>query len=87
MTMTDFYTKCEILKDFTVRYEEEYQEFIEFNDIGFPLAYFNVERLALPSVDGMRFIEETWDLLLAEMDVDDTGFEDLDDLINNIPHQ
>jgi hypothetical protein len=85
--MTDFYTKCEILKDFTVRYEEEYQEFIEFNDIGFPLAYFNVERLALPSVDGMRFIEETWDLLLAEMDVDDTGFEDLDDLINNIPHQ
>jgi Ca2+-binding EF-hand superfamily protein len=43
--------------------------------------------LALPSVDGERFVDETWELLLAEMDVDDTGFEDLDHLIESIPHQ
>jgi hypothetical protein len=85
--MTDFYYKCRILSEFAVRYEEEYQEFIEFNDIGFPLAYFHNEELAMAKVDGMKYVEETWALLLAEMDVDDTGFEDLDDLINSIPHQ
>jgi hypothetical protein len=87
MTMTDFYTRCEILRDLTIRYAEEYKDFIEFNDLGFPLAYLNAERLALPSVDGERFVDETWELLLAEMDVDDTGFEDLDHLIESIPHQ
>jgi|LakMenE01Jun11ns_1017448.scaffolds.fasta_scaffold7174858_1 hypothetical protein len=85
--MTDFYLKCDILKDFAVRYEEEYKEFIEFNDIGFPIAYFHSEGLVMAKVDGQRYVEETWELLLAEMDVDDTGFEDLDHLIESIPHQ
>jgi hypothetical protein len=66
------------------REEEEYKDFISFNDIGFPLAYFNAEYLALPSVDGMRFIEETWDLLLAELDLDDTGFDGFEHLFSSI---
>jgi hypothetical protein len=41
----------------------------------------------MAKVDGQRYVEETWELLLAEMDVDDTGFEDLDHLIESIPHQ
>lgn len=82
--MTDFYIKCQILSEFALKYEEEYKEFIEFNDIGFPLAYFHNEGLALVKVDGERFVEETWDLLLAELDIEDTGFEDLDHLINTI---
>jgi len=81
--MTDFYIKCDILRDFIVRYEQEYKEFIEFNDIGFPLAYLHAEGLALASVDGQRFVEETWDLLLAELNLDDTGFEDLDHLLSS----
>ena len=81
--MTDFYIKCDILRDFVVRYEQEYKEFIEFNDIGFPLAYFHAEGLALASVDGQRYVEETWDLLLAELNLDDTGFEDLDHLLSS----
>jgi hypothetical protein len=87
MPVTDFWERCQILSEFKIRYKEEYKEFIEFNDIGFPLAYLNAEHLALPSVDGMRYVDETWVLLLAEMDVDDTGFEDLDHLIESIPHQ
>jgi hypothetical protein len=63
---------------------EEFKDFMEFNDLGFPLAYFNVEGLALPSVDGVRFVEETWDLLLAELNLSDTGFEDLDHLFSSV---
>jgi hypothetical protein len=63
---------------------EEFKDFMEFNDLGFPLAYFNSEGLALPSVDGVRFVEETWDLLLAELNLSDTGFEDLDHLLSSV---
>lgn len=79
--MTDFYIKCQILGDLYENYEEDFKDFIEFNDLGFPLAYLNAQGLALPSSDGMRFVEETWDLLLADLNVEDTGFEDLSHLM------
>ena len=81
--MTDFYIKCEILGDLYQNYKEDFKEFVEFNDLGFPLAYFNSQGLALPSVDGVRFIEETWDLLLTELNVEDEGFEDLSHLLTS----
>jgi hypothetical protein len=81
--MTDFYTKCQILGQIYRDDIEEFKEFMEFNDLGFPLAYFNAEHLALPSVDGMRFVEETWELLLAELNLSDTGFEDLEHLLSS----
>lgn len=81
--MTDFYIKCEILGELYQNYKEDFKDFIEFNDLGFPLAYFNAQGLALPSVDGVRFIEETWDLLLTELNVEDEGFEDLPHLLES----
>ena len=82
--MTDFYIKCQILGHMYRDNMEEFKDFMEFNDLGFPLAYFNAEGLALPSVDGVRFVEETWDLLLAELNLSDTGFEDLDHLLSSV---
>lgn len=81
--MTDFFIKCQILGDLYENYEEDFKDFIEFNDLGFPLAYLNAQGLALPSSDGMRFVEETWDLLLAELNVEDEGFEDLPHLLES----
>ena len=82
--MTDFYTKCQILGQIYRDDIEEFKDFMEFNDLGFPLAYFNAEHLALPSVDGMRFVEETWELLLTELNLSDTGFDDLDHLLSSV---
>jgi hypothetical protein len=82
--MTDFYIKCQILGQIYRDDLEEFKDFMEFNDLGFPIAYLNVEGLALPSVDGVRFVEETWDLLLAELNLSDTGFEDLDHLLSSV---
>jgi hypothetical protein len=81
--MTDFFIKCQILGQIYRDHREEYKDFIEFNDLGFPLAFFNAEGLALPSSDGMRYVEETWDLLLAELNLDDTGFDDLEHLFSS----
>jgi hypothetical protein len=60
---------------------EDFKDFMEFNDLGFPIAYLQFEGLAVAQTDGMRYVEETWELLLAELNLKDTGFEDLEHLL------
>lgn len=80
--MTDFTKMCEILGELYANYkeDEDLKDFIEFNDLGLPLAYFVSEDLCQVSDDGARYITETWQLFLASMDIEDTGWESLDEL-------
>ena len=80
--MTDFTNMCEILGSLYANYkeDEDLKDFIEFNDLGLPLAYFVNEGLAEVSDDGARYITETWQLFLASMDIQDTGWDSLDQI-------
>ena len=80
---TTFLNKVEILGKFWNAYEndEEYEGFCEYNDIGLPLAYAASEGLCSITTDGEVFIEETWELFLEFLDIEDKGFETLSDLI------
>ena len=80
--MTDFTKICEILGSLYANYkeDEDLKDFIEFNDLGLPLAYFVSEGLAEVSDDGARYITETWQLFLASMDIQDTGWDSLDQI-------
>ena len=64
------------------RDDEEFKDFIEYNDLGLPLAYGVANNLieSLTST-GETMVEETWDLFLAGLGIEDTGFEYLDDLL------
>jgi hypothetical protein len=81
--MTDFSSVCEILSELYANYkdEEDFQDFIGFNDIGLPLAYFQHENLASITPDGKRFIVDTWEVLLVSLGLNDEGFESLDELL------
>jgi hypothetical protein len=81
--MTDFSSICNILGSLYANYSEdkEFKDFIEFNDLGLPLAYLTKENLCEPSDDGIRYVTETWELFLAGLKVKDEGFEDLDQLL------
>lgn len=81
--MTDFSNVCDILGELYSTYQDEpdFKDFIEFNDLGLPLAYFAKDNLSVPSDDGVRYIMETWQLFLKSLDVEDTGFETLTDLL------
>jgi hypothetical protein len=81
--MTDFSSICDILGDLYSNYKEDknFGDFIEFNDLGLPLAYLTSENLCQPSDDGIRYVTETWELFLAGLKVKDEGFEDLDQLL------
>jgi hypothetical protein len=80
--MTNFTNKCEILGQFYSQYRDEsnFADFMEFNDLGLPLAYFVSEELVEVSDDGARYINETWELFIASLEINDTGFTNLEDV-------
>lgn len=80
--VTDFENQAGILAKLYINYkeDEEFEDFIEYNDVGLPLAYLMSEGLSVPTDDGVRYIQETWELFLAGLDIEDTGFETLEDV-------
>ena len=84
--MTDFTKVCEILGVLYANYkeDEEFKDFIDFNDLGLPLAYFASERLCEVSDDGARYIMETWILFLKGLGLEDTGvWDNLEDVFES----
>lgn len=65
------------------RYDEEFADFIEYNDLGLPLAYAISEGIVKITDQAQSFIEETFSLLLAGVGVEDTGFETLDEVLSS----
>lgn len=86
---TDFSKKLDILGKFYENYrdDEELSDFIEFNDLGLPLAFLASEGLCQITDEGKRYILETWDLFLASLEVEDTGFESLEELFNKVDNK
>jgi hypothetical protein len=84
-TPTTYFSKASILADLWLNYrqDEEFQDFIEYNDIGLPLAYCIANDIVKSTDIAERFINETFELFISGLDVEDTGFETLDDILAN----
>jgi hypothetical protein len=68
--VTDFLTQCVILGQLYEGYKEEkdFKAFIEFNDLGLPLAYLTSQGLVVEiSDDGKRYIFETFEMFLESI--------------------
>jgi hypothetical protein len=85
MNETPFETRCEILTDLWLNYksDEDFVDFIQYNDLGLPLAYLLSEGVVDSTELAERFINETFDLLLAGLDIEDEGFENLDEMLGS----
>jgi hypothetical protein len=68
------------------RNDGDFVDFIEYNDLGLPLAYAIAENIVPSSDLAQRFIEETFDLFLGGLDIEDTGFDNLDDVLSSTPN-
>jgi hypothetical protein len=81
---TPYSNKCEILAELWLNYrtDEEFADFTEYNDLGLPLAYAIANDIVKSSEMAQRFVEETFDLLLAGLNVEDTGFDTIDDILS-----
>jgi hypothetical protein len=82
---TNFLNKTSILSELWMNYrdDEGLQDFVEYNDLGLPLAYFLYNELVLPTKQSEIYIEETFSLLVAALDVEDVGFESLDEMLGS----
>lgn len=82
---TSYQSKQDILADLWMNYreDEEFKDFCEYNDLGLPLAYILSNNIVTSTPMAEAFINETFDLLIAGLDITDTGFESLDDLLSD----
>lgn len=80
---TDFSSRCFILADLWLNYKDDDQfgDFIEYNDIGLPLAFAIQEGIVKTTDIATKYINETWDLFLQGLEIEDTGFSSLDELL------
>ncbi len=80
--MTDFSSRAEILAELWMEFrdDEELKDFIEYNDLGLPLAYLITNKFCDVTTLGQGYINETFDLFLTSLELEDTGFETLDDI-------
>jgi hypothetical protein len=62
------------------RDNEGLQEFIQFNDIGLPLAYSIAEGIVSSTPIAEGLINDTFDMLLHILNVEDSGFEDFNQI-------
>jgi hypothetical protein len=83
---TPFEDKTSILADLWLNFRDDTQfvDFIEYNDLGLPLAYAISEGIVDTTDLATNFVNETFDLLLAGLGVDDTGFGSLDDILSSV---
>ena len=72
---TDFSDKLEILSDLWMNYRNdgEFKDFIEYNDLGLPMAYIVNTKLAEITDAGIIYVEETFNLLCAALELDLDG--------------
>jgi len=84
MATTDFSKKCEILGQFYMEYREDtkLKNFLEYNDIGLPLAFLAAENLSIPTDQGQDFVNETWKIFLETLEIEDEGYEDLESIFS-----
>ena len=82
MEATTFTNKINILSDLWISYrdESEFTDFIEYNDLGLPLAYLIGAGIVKTTDMADNLINETFDLLLAGLGIEDEGFESLEDI-------
>ena len=82
--MTPFSNRCQILADLWLNYrdDEEFLDFVEYNDLGLPLSYALSSNIVKETEVAQNLVNETWDLLLAALEIEeDTGFDNLDNLL------
>lgn len=84
---TTFIDKCFILSEVWLRYrnEPEFQDFFRFADLGMPFAYGVSQNLIVIREETVQFIETAWDWFMLGISIEDTGFENLDQIIEVAP--
>jgi hypothetical protein len=83
MAGNTFENKITILAELWMNYRDDadLEDFIEYNDLGLPLAYLLMNEIVLPTNQSEIYINETYDLFIASLNVEDKEWTSLDELL------
>lgn len=83
--MNNFENKTTILAELWMNYRDDDQikDFIDYNDLGLPLAYLITNEIVIPTKQAELYINETYDLLLASLEVEDEEYQSLDEMMDS----
>lgn len=78
----DYKKKCSILNQLwcDYRHEEEFEDFVAYNDLGLPLAAMIDEEIVVSTPRAEIYINETYDLLIAALEIDDQDYDSLEQM-------
>lgn len=85
--VTSFESVCSILAELWMNYKEDkdFKEFIEYNDLGLPLAFLLDSGIVEATDQAIKYVLETWEIFLSALNIEqDTGWESLDSLFRYI---
>ena len=84
MAQTLFSDKCIILHDLYINHhdDDDWQEFFAMNDLGIPLAVAVNLGGAIDTEIGRAWIDETFDNLCKALNLEDTGFDTIDEMMD-----
>ena len=77
--MVEFANKCGILGEVWINYKDDKQfgDFIEYNDLGLPLAYMIAEGLIKEITPlGEQYIDETFTLFIAGLEINENEVDE-----------
>lgn len=81
---TEYINKCRILGELWLKYKHDsmFDDFVDYNDIGLPLAFSVAEEIIPSSPTAELYINETWYLFMESLEIEDAGFENLDQVLD-----
>lgn len=84
--MTPFSKRCEILSELWLNYRdnETFDDFIEYNDLGLPMAHLIAENLVEATRQGEIYIDETFELLLNVLSIEDDNYDSLAEMMEKL---
>lgn len=82
MSITTQESKAHILSELWLGYknDQNFEDFFSYNDLGLPLAYAISNGIVKATELSNKFIDETFTLLLASLEIEDEGYDGLDDI-------
>jgi hypothetical protein len=83
MSTTTQESKADILSELWLGYknDQNFEDFFAYNDLGLPLAYAISNGIVKATETANKFIDETFTLLLGALEIQDTGYETLDQML------
>ena len=80
---TEYANKVDILNDLWINYseEEDFQHFIEMNDLGLPLAHLISNGIVESTPLAEELINQSFTWLMDLFEIEDSGFKNLEEIL------